>query len=569
MTAGTVKRKRFGWLPWLGLIVVSAALVAQKRAQNKAPGPIPAGVEVAVVNLGTQQRKVSSTGVVASQTGTQVKIGSQIAGPIRSLPADVGTVVKAHQVVAVLNLPDIEAQTDQARDNVRSSAAALDQAKSRYKQAVEASGFNSEATAAQIAQAEAQLKAAEANVDSSDASAKLQPIQTTTDIAKATAALSSAKSAEIQEQQTVAQQIQQAQANLDDAQAGYVTATKTLARQQELLKKGYIAAELVDQSDAAFKQAAAKVKNMQAALDITREKTRADLQSAKDAVAQSQASLDAAKAEIYQDKLHDAALKNAIESRKTASATLRLQQANVRQDQIKKEAIVEAQGALVQAEASLKQAQDQLRYQLAQLDKTIIRSPIAGTVLSITSQQGETVAAGFSVTTLITVADLDRLEVRAYVDETDIGHIHLGLPSEVRVEAFPGKVFKGTVKKIASASTTKDNVVTYETTIAVENPGGLLRPDMTADVSIILGERSNVLLVPSESVHREVRRSVVYVLHKNKPESERVEVRPVEVGFDDGATIEIKSGLHPGDSVVVAGLPRLGIKAPDSQGASR
>lgn len=569
MTAAVRKTGKWTWAPWLGLVVLTGVVVAQRRSQSHSAGPIPTGVEVASAELGTQQRKISATGIVASQTGTQVKIGSQIAGPIKSLPADVGTVVKAGQVVAILELPDLQAQVEQMRHSAAASEAALNQAQSRYKQAIESAGFNAEATAAQIAQADAELKAAEANVDSSSASAKLQPIQTVTDIARAEATLSSARASEKQEVQTIAQQIQQAEANLEDAEAGLVTSGKTLNRQKELLKKGYIAEDVVDQSDAAYKQAVAKVKNMHAALDIMREKTRADLQSAHDQVALAQAALDAARAEKFQDALHDAALRNAVASQKSASATLRLQRANLQQDIIKKEAVIEAHGAVVQAEGALKQAKDQLKYQLAQLDKTVIKSPIAGTVLSITSQQGETVAAGFSVTTLITVADLNRLEVRAYVDETDIGRIKLGLPCEVRVEAFPGKIFRGNVTKIASASTTKDNVVTYETTIAVTNPGGLLRPDMTADVSLILSEHPNVLLVPSESVHREIHRSVVYVLHKEKPENERVEVRPVETGFDDGTTIEVKSGLKPHESVVVAGLPRLGVRAPDSQGGGR
>jgi len=565
---GNLKSK-LRWFPWIALAVVSGVVVAQKRAQSHSSGPIPSGVELTTVGLGTQQKKISATGIVASQTGTQVKIGSQIAGPIKSLPADVGTVVKANQVVAILELPDLQAQVDQMEHSVVASQAALEQATSRYKQAIETAGFNSKATAAQIAQADAALKAAEANVDSSNAANALQPIQTVTDIARAKAALSSARSAEKQEVQTVEQQIQQAQSNLDDAQAGLVTSSKTLNRQRELLKKGYIAEDLVDQQEAVYKQAVAKVQNMKAALDIAKEKTRADLQSAHDSVSQAEAALDAANAEKFQDKLHEATLRNAIETQKSANATLLLQQANLLQDKIKREAVIESHGAMMQAEAALKQAKDQLKYQVAQMDKTVIRSPIAGTVLSISSQQGETVAAGFSVTTLITVADLNRLEVRAYVDETDIGHIKLGLPCEVRVEAFPGKIFKGKVTKIASASTTKDNVVTYETTIAVTNTGGLLRPDMTADVSLILGEKPNVILVPSEAVHKEMRRNVVYVLHKEKPESDRVEVRAVETGFDDGTSTEIKSGVKVGESIVVAGLPRLGVRAPDSQGASR
>src|SRR5207248_9812294 len=140
------------------------------------------------------------------------------------------------------------------------------------------------------------------------------------------------------------------------------------------------------------------------------------------------------------------------------------------------------QRAVEEAAGALRLSRNQLRYQLAQLEKTVIRSPISGTVLSIAAQQGETVAAAFAAPTLIVVADLNRLEVKAYVDENDIGRLHVGLPAEVKVDSFPDRGFKGRVTKIASASTAKDNVVTYETTIALENPQGLLKPDMTASV---------------------------------------------------------------------------------------
>lgn len=569
MTA-TGKKRRWGWVPWVGLVIVTGMVIYQRRAQSHAAGgAIPSGVEISKTEIGTQQQKVAASGVVASQIGTQVRIGSQITGRIRSLPADVGSHVKADQVVAILDLPDLQAQVDEQRHQVAGAEANVEQARSLYQQAIEGYGLSTNQTKAQIAQADATVRAATAKVESSTAAANQQPIQTKADIERARAALSSARSSEKQAEQTVELQMQQAQANIDDATASLNTARRTLTRQQALLGKGYIAADIVDQTDATVKQGAAKLANMKAAFNITKEKTRADLQAAHDQVAQAQASLTAAESEKLQDVGHLADLRSAQETAKQALAGLDLQKAGIRQDRIKQMAIEQAHGALVQAEANVRQTRSLLKYQLDQLDKTIIRSPINGTVLSITSQQGETVAAGLSVTTLITVADLNRLEVRAYVDETDIGRIKLGLPAEVRVEAFPGKVFRGTVTKIASASTVKDNVVTYETTVAITNTLGLLRPDMTADVAIILGERPNVILVPSEAVHREVKRSVVYVLHSEKPEAERVEVRTVEAGFDDGANTEIRSGLKQGESVVVAGLPRLGVHAPDAQGGGR
>lgn len=565
------KKKRPVWLFWVGGLVLLGGVVVWRGAVARSGSAVgtPTGLETAKAERGTQQQKIVATGVVASQIGTQVKIGSQITGTIRALPADVGTQVKAGQIVAILDLPDLKAQVDEQRHSVAVAEASLAQAESRLKQASEAAGYTSDQTAAQIAEAEAAYRAAHAKVESSDAAARLQPIQTSSDIARAEAALSSAKSAQKQVEQTIKQQMQQAQANVDDAQVAVDNTNRTLQRQKKLLEKGFIAQDVVDQSEAAYKQAVAHLDNMRAGLDITREKTIADRQSTQDQVAQAQASLVAAQAEKYQVSVHEADLRSAQEAEKQAQATLKLQQANHRGDKIKEMAVEEARSAVIQAKANVDENRSRLNYQLDQLAKTVIRSPIRGTVLSITAQQGETVAAGLAAPTLITVADLTRLEVRAYVDETDVGHLKLGLPAEVRVEAFPSKVFKGRVTKIASASTLKDNVITYETTIAVENSGGLLRPDMTTTVSLILGEFPHVLLVPSEAIHQETTRSYVYVFHPEKQGPERAELRTVQTGFDDGMHTEIKKGLQEGEPVVIAGLSKLGVKASDAQGGGR
>jgi multidrug efflux pump subunit AcrA (membrane-fusion protein) len=85
-------------------------------------------------------------------------------------------------------------------------------------------------------------------------------------------------------------------------------------------------------------------------------------------------------------------------------------------------------------------------------------------------------------------------------------------------------------------------------------------------VTLILGEQNDVILVPSEAVHREISRSIVYVLHREKQGKERVEIRAVAPGVDDGIHAEMRSGLKPGEEVVLAGLPRLGVQAADAQG---
>lgn len=563
----TATRKRMGRRWWLLVAVVVAvgAILLRPRAPSGRAAELPPGVQVATVTRGTLQHKISASGAIAAQTGAMVKIGSQITGRIRRLPADVGTHVTSGQVVAILDATDLAAQVEQQRHNVAAAEASLAQAESRFRQAQESSRFTRQQTSAQIAEANAALQAAGARVDAAAATARLQPTQTGSEITRAQAALSTAQSQLKQVEQTVRQQHLQAEASGEEAREEADNAQQKLARQERLLRQGFIAAQDVDNSRTSQRQAAARLASASANVAIVAEKTEAELQAARDQVAQAQANLEVARASRLQVTLRTAELQTARQALRQAEATLALRRASHFEDRIRQMAVTEARGALSQARESLLQARSQLQAQLAQLDKAVIRSPISGTVLSIAAQQGETVAAGLAAPTLITVADLTRLEVRAYVDETDIGEVRLGLPAEIRVSAFPTRVFHGRITKIASASTTKDNVVTYETTVALADGRGLLRPDMTADVSLLLGERREVVMVPSEAVHRELERSVVYVLHRDRADTGRVEARPVKPGLDDGADTEVRSGLQVGEELVVAGLARLGVRAPDAQ----
>jgi RND family efflux transporter MFP subunit len=562
------KKRRVPWGWWalaVGLLGGGGYYGWQHRPDAAKPGELPKGVQIGVVERGDLDQKITATGVVAAQTGAKVNIGSQITGRIRSLPADVGTHVAQNQVVAILDAPDLEAQVEQQRRNVEVARATLAQATPRLEQARLGVTLSTNQTQAQIEEANSALRAARARLESSEAAAKMQPTQTSAEITRAEAELSTARSNERQVKQSVAQQLLQSQSTIDDARATLRNVERQRRRQEALLTEGFISRQEVENVRTQQEQAIARVQNAEASLKIVKEKTEADLQNASNQVTQAVAALNAAKAGLEQVAIREAEVRSSREAIGQAKATLNLRQTSKTQDRIRRSAYIEAQAAVKQAEASLRQAEALLRYQEAQLDKAIIRSPIAGTVLTINTQQGETVAAGFQVQTLIAVADLHRLEVRAYVDETDIGRVRLGLPVEVRVQSFQDRIFEGRVTKIASASTVKDNIVTYETTVAIKDPQGLLRPDMTADVSLILGRRPNVLRVPSEAVHRDVSRSLVYVLHRDKKDKERAELREVKLGFSDGIYTEIQSGLKEKEEVILAGLPRLGVQAIDAQ----
>jgi multidrug efflux pump subunit AcrA (membrane-fusion protein) len=174
----------------------------------------------------------------------------------------------------------------------------------------------------------------------------------------------------------------------------------------------------------------------------------------------------------------------------------------------------------------------------------------------LTQQEGETVAAGLSAPTLIEVCALDKLQINASVDETDIGKIQLGQDASVTVDAFPKEPFKGKVTKISSAATMQQNVVTYQVTVKLDSyPVGELKPQMTATTEITLMEKVNVVLAPNEALKQGSGGTQSVVMTNGKPD-----IRTVETGLTDGSFTEVTSGLKEGDTVVLAGFDKLGIQ---------
>jgi RND family efflux transporter MFP subunit len=203
------------------------------------------------------------------------------------------------------------------------------------------------------------------------------------------------------------------------------------------------------------------------------------------------------------------------------------------------------------AQARTEKYAAELDYHEAQLSYATIVAPIKGVVASVNTIQGETVVTGLNAPTFIEIVDLDHLEVLAYVDENDVGKVRVDAEATFTVAAHPTTEFRGTVTSIYPAATTQDNVVYYKTSISVDNRERMLRPDMTANVEIVVDRRAGVVAVPHKAVKRESGQRFVLVLKTDKPEK-----RVVEVGSKDHTHTEIRDGLSAGDRVVVGEVGR-------------
>jgi len=227
----------------------------------------------------------------------------------------------------------------------------------------------------------------------------------------------------------------------------------------------------------------------------------------------------------------------AVNIRDKASAQIKVDFAKQRQ--------TEAQVA--QNQASLKQLEEQLSY-------TTITSPIDGVVLSRDVQVGDAVSSilvlGSTATLVMTLGDTHEVYVKGKVDESDIGKVYMNQAARIKVQSFPGKSFVGKVTKIAPLGVEKDNVTTFEVQISIDNPGGELKANMTANAEIVLEEHKNVLTVPEQSVIYDKDRNATIMVPDPHGKDGKRSV-DVKLGLSNGSRIEVLSGVKAGDTVVL------------------
>jgi len=209
--------------------------------------------------------------------------------------------------------------------------------------------------------------------------------------------------------------------------------------------------------------------------------------------------------------------------------------------------IAQAQAQMAQDQANLKQLEEQLSY-------TDILSPIEGIVLSRDVEMGDAVSSilvlGSTATLVMTLGDTSEVYVKGKVDESDIGKVYLGQRARIKVESFKDKTFEGKVTKISPMGVEKDNVTTFEVRVSIQNPGGELKAEMTANAEIILEEHKNVLQIPEGAIlyDKEKKASVEIPNPKAKDGKEKI---AVNIGISNGAKTEVLSGLKEGDKVVL------------------
>jgi len=408
-----------------------------------------AGIVVVLVVLAWQgwlayERHLSADRLAASGSieATQVDVAPKIGGRVLRLLAKEGDRVAAGQVLAQLDDREARAQVSQARATVAAAEA-------KVIQAAQAVHTEQQVADAQLAQSQAQLAGAQTRVPQAQATVTWQSRTVQESIANARAQLSAAEG------------------NVASARSALEKARRDLERTKQLFTQGAVAAQQVDQAQAAYDAAVAQDR------------------SARDAVTQARAALSSAEANQMQVAIreHDvranqAAVTQARGAIASAQAAFSLV-AQRRQD-------------LAAARASLDQAKANLQYTEVLASYTTVRAPSDGVVLTKNIERGEVVAAGTPIYTLV---DLTDMWLRVFIPENQIGRVRLGQRAEVVVDTFPGRVFPGRVTEISNqAEFTPGNVQTKEdrvklvfgVKIRLDNQHGSLKPGMPADATILL-----------------------------------------------------------------------------------
>lgn len=248
-----------------------------------------------------------------------------------------------------------------------------------------------------------------------------------------------------------------AQANVAVLKAQQDDALSLLKQQESLLKAGVIAQRDYDVGVTAYKTAEARYNQAVAQLDQAK---LAEQSASSAGIAQSQAAVEQSQAQVAQ-----------------------------------------SQAQVQQAAAQVQQAQAALSVAEVNLSHTTITSPIDGIVVSRDVNVGQTVAASLSAPTLFTIAnDLTQMQVIANIDQADIGLVEQAKSVKFTVDAFPGKDFDGKIAEMRLNPVNVQNVVTYNVVINVDNPDQKLKPGMTANLTITIDERNDVLKVPNSAL---------------------------------------------------------------------
>jgi len=607
-------RKRLKSIVWLVVIVaVAVGGVYYYRSRKRADGEAP----IRTVPVERQDIVVAVSAVGVLEPLTTVEVKASVAGEIVELAVDRGDQVTAGDLIARIDPTETQSAYDEAQADVAAALArvqetmadlhrqrevtpaqirvaedAVETALVRTKQAESTLEFQEETTEAAIRRAEQTLAASRARLRQAEERAKAQPELTRASIRQADAEVKAAEetvkrlteATHPQEKAVAKSQISAAKVTLDND-------TKAVERLQRLCDKGFVAQQQVEDAQTRVADAQDRHDSAKAALDTLEQKQAAELREAEARVTQAKASLSAATTGEVEVRVAEQELEATTAAVREAEASLAAAQAGKKEDEARRRDLEAARAVAKETRSQLRvaqanslqtdisihqvsQARAQATRSTAQLENarknlayTTIVAPRDGRVVDRFVEQGTVITSGRSSvtqgTSIVTLADVSRMFVLAEVDEADIGQVRVGQRVEIEIETFRDETFSGRVTQVYPKGEEVENVTIFRVRIEVDKPDPRLSPGMTAEVSVIIDRKDNVLAAPNEALYQQERKTFADVVANGKPP----EPVPVETGLASFEWTEITSGLQEGDEVVIGtGGPSMGQGGPGPPG---
>ncbi|MFH1929764.1 MAG: efflux RND transporter periplasmic adaptor subunit [Chloroflexota bacterium] len=511
------------WKTWIA-ILAAAALVATGvlviRNRNASSAEAEALSQVFAVQRGSLVASITPTGEVSARNREVLRF-DVVEAELIELLVKAGQQIKAGDIIASIDTADLERDLDQAEANLLSAEDNLENAMQPYSALDEKQ--------AQVAVKQAQVSLEQAREELEEV---LNPDSEATEEAVADAAQ------DLQEAQEALVALQN-----DPSIDSQLEILQWKANQAEVDHGGFLQQTVITE-EGLDKQLLAynKMMDTRDALEASQARAALNLLNAENKVILAQQALEEVEKELAKLRAGADELELAPAQNKVAQAEYNLAKAQVdlatvqagpQQDDIEL-----AQAKYDAAVANLAEAQEAL-------DNAIMVAPFNGTIISTGADVGDVVDSG---TTIATIADLNDLEITASVDETEISKLQVGQRATITFDAFSGLRFQGEVLEIPLEGTVVQNIVTYEVRVSLEGVEDVdISPGMTANLTIVVGQTEDALLVPILAIQQSDDGNVVIL----QDASGSTVVTPVQVGLSNGLYVEIVRGLAEGDQVLV------------------
>ncbi len=485
-------------------------------------------------------RSISATGQVVADTTVDVK--SKAGGKVVKLVVEEGSVVKAGDLIALIDPADTQSVYDQAQADLDSANARVEQARKNFDLQVAQN-----VTA--VAEARSNLASAKVRLERAKLEMTRQPKLTRSAVETAKASLATAKTALDRLQKVeIPQQRNDAQANLRSAKVGLDNANAELQRQIKLEELGYVASSSVE-------RARTSVASAQNAYDVAEQRTKTLKESFESQLIAAQLDLNRAnsnfalaQANSAQDGITRTDMAEATQAIKTAEINLKQAEDGRIQAEVRRNEFVSAQ-------ASTKRNQVAVQNAKVQLDSTTVVAPRDGVVTKKYLEEGTIIPPGTSTfaqgTSLVQISDVTQLYVECAVDEADIASVRDGQRVKIVTEAFPGEFLDGEVTRVNPAADTANNITAIKVRVRLKPQDKVkITPGMNATCEFITLDKPDVLIAPAQAVKTTgPGKATVRVKAGEKlPPTEK----SIEIGETGNDGVEVLSGLTEGEEVVTA-----------------